>query len=108
MHLLMQEHCVRYLPVVDGGDLCEIVSDRDIRVLESAGRVDSDTITVVDTMTERPFVVTGDTALEEVVEIMGEHRYGSVVIEGHDGVEGISTAVDACRVLAKLLRRATA
>jgi acetoin utilization protein AcuB len=107
-HRLMLEHHVRHLPVIDGGALCGIVSDRELRVLESAGRIDPDTTTVAETMTERPFVVTGDTALDEVVEIMGEHKYGSVVIEGHEGVEGIFTAVDACRVLAELLRRATA
>ena len=107
-HRLMRQHHVRHLPVVDSDDLCGIVSDRDIHVLESAGRIDPDTTTVAEVMTIRPFVVTGDTALDEVVEIMGEHKYGSVVIEGHDGVEGIFTAVDACRALAELLRRATA
>ena len=39
---------------------------------------------------------------------MGEQKYGSVVIVGRDGVEGIFTAVDACQMLAKLLRSATA
>jgi acetoin utilization protein AcuB len=107
-HRVMRKYEVRHLPVVDGGDLCGIVSDRDIHVLESTGTVDPDTTTVEEAMTERPFVVTGDTALDEVVEIMGEHKYGSVVIAGHDGVEGIFTAVDACRVLADLLHRATA
>ena len=107
-HQLMQQDHVRHLPVVDGDELCGIVSERDLHVLESAGRIDPATTPVEQAMTARPFIVTGDTALDEVVEIMGEHKYGSVVIEGHDGVEGIFTAVDACRVLAELLRRATA
>jgi acetoin utilization protein AcuB len=58
-------------------------------------------------MTERPFIVTGDTALEEVVAIMSEHKYGSVIVMGRDGVEGIFTAVDACRVLAEMLQRSS-
>ena len=105
---VMREHHVRHLPVVDGGNLCGIVSDRDIYILEAAGRIDPETTLVADAMTETPFVVTSDTALDEVVEIMGEHKYGSVVIEGHDGIEGIFTAVDACRALTEVLRRVTA
>lgn len=105
---LMQQHHVRHIPVVDGDELCGIVSERDLGVLESAGPIDPEKTPVAAAMIERPFVVTSDTALDEVVEIMGEHKYGSVVIAGHDGIEGIFTAVDACRVLAELLRRATA
>ena len=63
---------------------------------------------VEDAMTERPFVVTSDTALDEVVEIMGDKKYGSVVVMGHDGIEGIFTAVDACRALAQILHQVTA
>lgn len=107
-HRLMQQHHVRHLPVVDDGELQGIVSERDLSVLESAGRIDPETTSVEAAMVERPFIVTGDTALDEVVDIMSEHKYGSVVVEGHDGIEGIFTAVDACRVLAELLRTATA
>jgi CBS domain-containing protein len=60
---------------------------------------------VNEAMTERPFIVTGDTPLDEVVTIMGEKKYGSVIVMGRDGVEGIFTAVDACRVLADVLQQ---
>jgi CBS domain-containing protein len=44
-----------------------------------------------------------------VVRIMGDRKYGSVVVVGaHGVVEGIFTAVDACRALADVLDRATA
>jgi CBS domain-containing protein len=59
-------------------------------------------------MTERPFVVPGDTPLEEVVEIMADHKYGSAIIAGRDGVEGIFTTADACRALVGVLQQATA
>lgn len=59
-------------------------------------------------MIERPFVVTGDTALDEVVEIMGEHEYGSVVVMGRQGIEGIFTAIDAGQAFVQILRRAAA
>jgi len=106
-HRLMDDHHVRHLPVVDGAELRGIVSERDLHVLELAGNIDPAKTSVDAAMIKRPFVVTGDTALDEVVDIMGEHKYSSVVILGHAGIEGIFTAVDACRVLAKLLQQAT-
>jgi len=55
-------------------------------------------------MHERPFIVTGDVPLDEVLEIMAEKKYGSVIIVGTDGVEGIFTAIDACQAFAKMLQ----
>ena len=107
-HRIMREHDVRHLPVMDRGELCGIVSDRDLRLLEAVVDANPDTTFVEEAMTEKPFIVTGDTALDEVVEIMGEKKYGSVVVVGRGGVEGIFTAVDACRALTQILRRATA
>jgi acetoin utilization protein AcuB len=56
-------------------------------------------------MTDKPFVVTGDTAVDEIVQIMSEHKYGSVIVMGRHGIEGVFTTVDACRVLADVLQR---
>lgn len=78
-HKIMREQTIRHLPVVDGaGNLCGVVSQRDLYLLETLGDVDQATVCVEEAMIERPFVVTRDTALDEVVEIMGEHKYGSV------------------------------
>lgn len=103
-HALMQAHQIRHLPVLEDGELVGVVSERDLLVLEVSAGVDVDATRVDRAMTERPFIVTGDTALDEVVAIMSEHKYGSVIVMGRDGVEGIFTAVDACRVLAELLQ----
>jgi acetoin utilization protein AcuB len=107
-HASMRERNVRHLPVVDNvGNLCGIVSQRDLYLIETlAGAVDQETVRVEEAMMERPYVVTSDTALDEVVEIMGDHKYGSVVVMGKQGVEGIFTAVDACKAFAEMLRRA--
>jgi acetoin utilization protein AcuB len=108
-HLLMREHHIRHLPVLDeDGQLVGIVTERDLHLVETLGVVDVEHETVDEAMTEHPFWVTGDTALDEVVEIMAEHKYGSAIVVGREGVEGIFTAVDACRVLAEVLHSATA
>lgn len=106
-HRMMRKHAIRHLPVLDQGQLCGIVSDRDLRLIESLTNVGLHTTLVQDAMTDHPCVVPADTALDEVAAIMGEHKYGSVVVMGREGVEGVFTAVDACRALAQVLQRAT-
>lgn len=107
-HRIMREHEIRHLPVLDHGILCGVVTDRDLRLIEAVLEANPDSTLVEEAMTEKPFVVTGDTPLDEVVEIMGDHKYGSVVVMGRDGLEGIFTAVDACKALTDILHRAVA
>ena len=105
-HRRMREHAIRHLPVMDGGTLVGIVTQRDLHLLDTIAEVDLDAVGVEEAMVEHPFVVTSDTALDEVVEIMANQKYGSVIVAGHNGVEGIFTSTDACRVLADVLHQA--
>jgi acetoin utilization protein AcuB len=108
-HRIMRERNIRHLPVVDGArKLCGIVSQRDLHLIETLTDVDPNTTRVAEAMIERPFVVTANTALDEVVEIMSDHKYGSVVVMGSYGIEGIFTAVDACQAFVQILRREAA
>jgi len=102
---LMHAHNARHLPVVADGSLVGIVSERDLQLLETSAQLDPDLVHVDRAMTPNPFIVTSDAALDEITEIMAEHKYGSVIVMGRDGVEGIFTAVDACRALTTILRR---
>lgn len=103
-HRMMREHDVRHLPVLVGTTLFGVVTQRDLYLLETIAELDIEGIDVGEATTERPFIVTGDTALDEVLEIMTEKKYGSCIVMGRDGVEGIFTTTDACRVLATLLK----
>lgn len=105
---LMHEHDIRHLPVLDNGSLVGIVSERDLHLLENVADIALTGVPVTDAMKERPFVVTSDAMLDEVVEIMAAHKYGAAIVMGHDGVEGIFTTIDACRALADVLQRAVA
>jgi acetoin utilization protein AcuB len=105
---MMREHQVRHLPVLDAGALVGLVSERDILRFDRLRRAD-DRFTVEDAMTEDVYSARGEQTLEEVVDAMAEHRYGSVVIVNRCGtVEGIFTTVDAMQVLGELLRRVAA
>jgi acetoin utilization protein AcuB len=105
---LMRDHGIRHLPVVDSGDLVGVVSERDLHLLETVADIALAQIPVSKAMHERPFVVTSDAMLDEVAEIMADHKYGSAIVMGRDGVEGIFTTTDACRALAEVLQRAEA
>jgi acetoin utilization protein AcuB len=107
-HRMMREHVIRHLPVLDKGRLVGIVSDGDLHLLETIADFPLDAINVDEAMTSQPFIVTSDAALDEVLDIMANHKYGSVIVVGRDGVEGIFTATDACRALADVLRRQAA
>lgn len=104
-HRLMRAHQIRHLPVLEGGDLVGVVSLHDLHLLETLGEIELEATPVEQAMTEHPFVVTSDTALDEVLDIMSDHKYGSVIVIGRAGVEGIFTQVDACRAFANELRK---
>lgn len=105
-HDIMRGHQVRHLPVLDAeGQLCGIVTERDLHLIETLADADPETTLVEDAMTENPFIVTADTPLDEVLQIMAEHKYGSVIVVGREGVEGIFTTIDACSVFAQMLQK---
>ena len=104
-HRVMREHGIRHLPVMEDGRLIGIVSQGDLHLLETIAEFPLESVEVMEAMTPNPFIVTGDTPLDEVVEIMADKKYGSAIVMGRDGVEGIFTTVDACRAFAEALRR---
>lgn len=101
---VMKEYGIRHLPVLHGGKLLGILTDRDIKLIESLGGADSAGLAVAEAMTEEPYTVEPDAPLDEVVAEMAEKKYGSAVVLQNHKVVGIFTTVDACRALSELLR----
>lgn len=104
---LMRNHAIRHLPVIDGGRLVGLVSDRDVSVVEAVPGIDLDCVEVARVM-EPPLHVWGEDPIDEVSERMASERRDCVIVQGGHGVAGIFTATDALRALADLVRRATA
>jgi acetoin utilization protein AcuB len=101
---LMSEHHIRHLPVLAGGVLRGLLSDRDVRLVETFREVDATKVTVEDAMTQTVYAVSPTAPLDEVVDAMAEHKYGSAVVMQNDKVVGIFTTVDVCRAFGALLR----
>ena len=100
---MMKEHGIRHLPVVESGKLLGIITERDIRFVESFQDVDPEELTLDEAMTEEPYAVSPDTPLDEVATTMAEQKYGSALVVQNEHIVGVFTTVDACRALAELL-----
>jgi acetoin utilization protein AcuB len=103
-HELMRRFGVRHLPVLDGGVLVGIVSERDLRLLESVADVDVHRTLVEEAMTPEPYIAAPDALLRDVAAEMIEHKYGCAVVMDRAAVVGIFTTVDALRALLALER----
>lgn len=102
-HDVMRSHKIRHLPVLEGGKLVGIVTERDLHLIETLRDVDPSSVTVEDAMSQHVYAVDPDTSLDVVAESLAEHKYGSAVIMQNGKVVGIFTTNDACRALAELL-----
>jgi len=101
---IMHENRIRHLPVLNGGQLVGLLSQRDIRLIESFKDVDIKTVQVVEAMSQDVFEVSPSSSLDEVVLTMAAKKYGSAVVTQNSHVVGIFTAVDALQALAELLQ----
>ena len=99
----MRQHGIRHLPVVEGDKLLGIITERDVRFVESFSDVDPDELTLDEAMTEEPYAVNPDTPLDEVVTTMAEQKLGSALVVQNEKLVGVFTTVDVCRALAELL-----
>jgi len=101
----MREYKIRHLPVLKGGKLVGILTDRDIALVESLSGVDPKKITVDEAFSPEPYFTTPDAKLDEVVSIMAEKKYGCVLVQDNKKLVGIFTWVDALNAMSELLNQ---
>jgi len=102
-HRLMRDHKIRHLPVLRGAKIVGVVSDRDLNMVETLKDVDPQQVLVGEAMSQDPYQVSPDAALDEVVSTMAENKLGSAIVTQNGKVVGIFTTVDACRAFSDLL-----
>ncbi len=107
-HERMRAHRIRHLPVLSGGKLVGLVTERDLHLVETLKDTNPAQVSVEDAMSQSVYSVSPDAPLDEVVSAMAEHKYGSAVVMEGDHVVGILTTVDVCAALAAVLHGKTA
>ena len=94
---------VRHLPVLEGGQLVGMLSERDISLLRTAAPEHVVKLRVEEAMSGVPYCVEPATPLGDVARHMAVRKLGSAVVVEHGRVIGVFTTTDALQVLAALL-----
>ena len=100
---MMLEHGVRHLPVLDGGRIVGLLSERDLLLVESLPGVNPTDVRVEEAMVQNVFTVEPDAPVGETVETMIERKLGSAVVSVGERITGVFTTIDALRALHELL-----
>jgi acetoin utilization protein AcuB len=100
---VMNERRIRHLPVLHGGRLVGVVSQRDIQLLETLKDVDPKEVTVEEAMSQDVLVVDPEAPLAEVARKMAARKSGSALVADDGVLCGIFTTVDALRAIDSLL-----
>jgi acetoin utilization protein AcuB len=95
---LMAKHSIRHLPVLHGGELYGVVSDRDLGMVAGLNEVDPNRTTVEEAMTQDAYTVSKETPLLDVLREMLEHKYGSAIVVEGTKIVGIFTTHDALKL----------
>ena len=100
---LMRDNHLRHLPVLDGGRIVGVVSERDLFLVESLPGVNPTDVRVEEAMVQDVFTVSPTTPLGEAIETMIDRKVGSAIVCEGDEVLGVFTTIDALRALHNLL-----
>jgi acetoin utilization protein AcuB len=94
---------LRHLPVLDGGRLAGVLSQRDAYFVETIAGVDPERVPVEEAMSVDVYSVAPDTPLLDVAAEMADHKYGCAIVTEGTHVVGIFTVVDALRALVAII-----
>jgi acetoin utilization protein AcuB len=101
----MLDHGVRHLPVLEGGRIVGLISERDLLLVESLPGVNPTDVRVEEAMVQNVFTASPDQPVAEVVETMIDRKLGSAVVAEGERVVGVFTTIDALRALRDQLGR---
>jgi acetoin utilization protein AcuB len=99
----MRKLHIRHLPVLKGGKLVGILTERDVNLVLGFADADPKTMKVDEAFTPEPYFTKPEALLSEVAVEMAEKKYGCAIVVDNGKLVGIFTEVDALRALAELL-----
>lgn len=99
----MRKLHLRHLPVLKGGKIVGILTDRDIKLILGFKDVDAAKTTVEEAYTPDPYTTSPEAPLNEVVSHMAANKYGCALVVDNGKLVGIFTETDAYKALSELL-----
>ncbi len=100
---VMKDKHIRHLPVCEGDKVVGIVSDGDLYRASALTGADPSKLALRDVMVGKPYTVSPEAPVDEVVGEMAAKKYGSAVVVDNGHVVGVFTATDALGAFADLL-----
>lgn len=100
---MMAELRVRHLPVLSGGKLVGILTDRDVQLVETFKDVDPENVKVEEAYSPDPYIASPTSSLADVCAEMARHKYGCALVCDNHKLVGIFTWVDALNAFNELL-----
>lgn len=97
----MKEHNFRHLPVLEQGRVTGVLSERDIRFVESFEKLSLDELIVSDAYSDDLISFPPTADIKEVCKVMQENKIGSVIIQQDKELLGIFTWIDALRYISQ-------
>ena len=95
---LMRAKKIHHMPVCEAGKVVGLVTDGDLQAHDAPANLK-------DLMRPRPYTVSPEAPIDEVVREMSGHAYGSAAVIVDNGrVVGMFTATDGLRAFADFLR----
>ncbi|MGE4131126.1 MAG: CBS domain-containing protein [Bdellovibrionales bacterium] len=100
---MMREYRVRHLPVLQAGQLVGILTDRDVKLVETFADVDPKTVKVEEAYSPDPYITSPDASLKDVCDHMAAKKFGCVLVCQNKKLVGIFTWIDALNAMGDLL-----
>jgi acetoin utilization protein AcuB len=109
---LIRQKGIRHLPVVEGGRLVGIITDRDIRQSSPSPATGLEIhelhyllekVRIQEIMTKKMYTVTPDTPIEEAARLMLTHKIGGLPVLREGTLVGIITETDILRAFVEMM-----
>lgn len=101
---LMHDLTIRHLPVLKGGKVVGIISERDISLMQSISGIDLHKEKVEQAMSLDPVLVEAETPLDVICREMAAKKIGSILVQDNHKLVGIFTWIDALNAMDELLK----
>ncbi len=100
---MMKKNHIRHLPVLEGGSIVGLISERDIDYIMNFNGATLTQNKVADAMTTEPYMVDAQTHIDDVCKVMASDKIGSVLVQDNKKLVGIFTWIDALNAMSELM-----